>query len=257
MTHGEGAAAPTLPDIVAEGRRVLATGSAARLPIRLLGGVSFHIRARGKAPSSLERAYGDIDLICAPGSTRTIAALLEGLGYVGDRQFNAVNGNRRLLFRDESRGRQLDVFVGTFEMCHEIPVADRLEVEEETIPAAELLLTKLQIVNVNDKDQRDAASLLLTHEITHRDGTGMVNAGVVAELLGADWGLWRTSRMNVERLRDRSDALGLDSTQRQALLSQLDELWHVVEGYPRSRAWRLRARIGDKKRWYQQPDEVE
>jgi hypothetical protein len=247
----------TLADIVSEARRILAAGDAAELPVRLLGGIAFHLRGGPAVPMVLQRAYGDIDLVVPKGGSRAVSELLERFGYSGDRAFNVVNGSRRLLFHDHPRSRQIDVFVGTFEMCHSIPLADRLECEPETVPAAELILTKLQIINVNDKDQRDVASLLSTHTVSDTDGERRINAARVAELLSSDWGLWRTSLLNVERLHQRIGAFGLSDVEQQAVLEQLDSLWDVVEASPKSRGWKLRARVGDRKRWYEEPEEVE
>jgi hypothetical protein len=247
----------TLEDIVEEARRVLEAAASAGVPVRLLGGIAVRLRGASSIPPALQRPYGDIDLAAPRGSARQVSALLDGVGYTADRPFNSLNGNRRLLFHDDARRRQVDVFVGAFEMCHAIPIADRLELEPDTLPAAELLLTKLQVVHVNDKDQRDLASILLTHEVSDRDGPGQLNAARVAELLASDWGLWRTSLSNVERLRTAAARFALDGGDHQLLLDRLDTLWRHVEERPRSRAWRARARIGERKRWYQEPEEVE
>ena len=112
-----------------------------------------------------------------------------------------MHGARRLLFYDEPNRRQVDVFVGTFEMCHTLPVADRLDVEPLTLPAADLLMTKLQIVRLNEKDRNDAYALLLALEVgverrrSHQRDLG--GAPVRARL-----GLYRTLQLNLERLRE-------------------------------------------------------
>jgi hypothetical protein len=246
-----------LEDIVAEARRILAAADEEALRLRLIGGIAVHLRSGAAVPSSLERTYGDIDLVAERGAARRVIALLEGLGYEADRRFNGGNANRRLLFRDLAHERQVDVFVGSFEMCHEIPVADRLDRESVTVPAAELLLTKLQVVRLNAKDRRDAASLLLTHEVSDHDGAGHLNGRRVAELLAADWGLWRTAQLNVERIRQATGEDGLTEAEAALLTARLDALDRLVEDEPKTRAWRLRARVGDRRKWYQEPEEVD
>ena len=87
------------------------------------------------------------------------------LGYVGEKEFNARHGDGRLVFWDQSRDRKLEIFLGVFTMCHTLPMAGRVEIDSETIPLADLLLTKLQIVELNEKDLGDMHGLLLTHEV--------------------------------------------------------------------------------------------
>src|SRR5205823_1125353 len=123
--------------------------------------------------------------------------------------FNAMNGKERLLFYDNPNGRQMDVFVSSFRMCHEIPLEQRLTVDEDTVPLAELLLTKLQIIELNEKDVRDTVALLLEHEVTDDDAG--VNASHVASLCAGDWGLWRTITHNLETLRARVGTYEVDS----------------------------------------------
>jgi Uncharacterised nucleotidyltransferase len=247
----------TLDDIVAEATRILDAARAQGVLVRLIGGIAVHLRSGTAVPAPLQRTYGDIDLVAERGSARKVVSLLEGLGYAADRRFNAGNANRRLLFRDVARERQVDVFVGSFEMCHEIPVAERLDREGTTVPAAELLLTKLQVVRLNEKDRRDAEALLLTHEVSDHDGPGHLNGRRVAELLGADWGLWRTTQLNIARIRDGSGGDGLSAAEGTLLDGRLDALARLVEDEPKTRAWRLRARVGDRRKWYQEPEEVE
>src|SRR4029077_2748772 len=100
-----------------------------------------------------EREYKDIDLVTLKGRSREVSRFMESMGYASDKIFNATNGHRRLLFYDVPNQRQVDVFVGSFEMCHEIPVTERIELATHGIPLAELLMTKMQIVQMNAKDQ--------------------------------------------------------------------------------------------------------
>ena len=127
--------------------------------------------------------------------------------------------------------------------------------EQRTIPLAELLLTKLQVVEFTDKDMRDTVALLVGHEVGDHDGE-TINAAVIAALTADDWGLWRTTQLNLERLRDGVRTLDLPEADRQLVLARVDSLWKRIEDEPKSRRWRLRSRVGDRKRWYQVPDEV-
>jgi hypothetical protein len=240
-----------LADVTAEGSRVLDAATGAGIPLRLIGGVAVRLRA-GELPESLQRAYGDIDFVTSKKSTRKVASLFDGLGYTAHITFNALNGKERLLFFDEPNDRQVDVFVGTFRMCHEIPVGERLEVDPTSIPLAELLLTKLQVHELNEKDIRDTIAILSTCVVSDDDG-GCVNGARVAQLLAADWGLWRTTTFNLARCREHlTDYAGVD---REHVGRQFDELERLIEEAPKSRSWRARARVGERKRWYELPEE--
>jgi hypothetical protein len=246
---------PILTDVVAEAGRILDSASGLRAPLRLLGGVAVRVHAHDELPPALARTYADIDLATEKKGGPETLELLESLGYVPNERFNALNGALRLLVYDLEHDRQVDVFVGEFEMCHRIPL-DRLALEKRTIPLAELLLTKLQIVQLNPKDMRDVWAVLLFHDVgDHDDET--VNAEVVARRLAADWGLWRTTRGNVERLREGLAGSGLSDLERAAIDDRLLRLWERVEREPKSLRWRSRAKLGDRTRWYEEPEEVQ
>jgi hypothetical protein len=141
-----------LADPVAETRRLIAAAAEQRLLLRALGGVAVYLLAPDGKPR-LPRRVKDIDVAVPRGSGRPAARLLEEAGYVGDQMFNALHGSRRLLFIDPAHERHLDVFVGEFSMCHEIPLTARLDRAPLTVPPEELLLSKLQIVEATANDQ--------------------------------------------------------------------------------------------------------
>jgi hypothetical protein len=180
---------------------------------------------------------------------------MTGLGYEPAKEFNALNGSKRLLFYDVPNERQVDVFVGSFEMCHAIPITDRIALETETIPLAELLLTKLQVVQLNEKDLRDIVALIHHHQVGESDDD-TINSAFIASLTAQDWGLWRTVKMNLERIHGGVAGLGLSPDEQRDVLAKADALWERIEQEPKSRGWKMRDRIGDRKRWYEQPDEV-
>jgi hypothetical protein len=237
-------------DIISEGRRVLDAAHDAGLTVRLLGGVAVHVRSRG-LPQALTREYKDLDFATSKKSSGDLQKLLRDLGYEPHVGFNAMNGKERLLFYDNPNARQVDVFVSSFRMCHEIPLEKRLPVDADTVPLAELLLTKLQIIELNEKDVRDTVALLLEHDVTDDDAG--VNATHVAALCADDWGLWRTITRNLEALRDRVGGYDVD---REAVSNRVSVLLERIEAGPKSRAWRMRAKVGERKRWYELPEEV-
>src|SRR6476659_4656935 len=199
--------------IVSEAERITDGARAAGLPLRVLGGVAVGLHAPEGVHPGLARAYRDIDLAAPRKQGKAAVQLLTRLGYTPNERFNAMNGAARLVFYDEEHGRQVDVFLGSFEMCHALPITDRLDLEPRTIPLAELLLTKLQIFHLNQKDLYDIWAILHAHDVAEHDDDA-VNAAYVAELLAADWGLWRTSRQTIETARGRLASSPLDADER-------------------------------------------
>lgn len=255
------ATGPTEADLVAEAERLLAAIEAAGVEARLLGGMAIRLLLGGRMDAIFEREIADLDFVCASGAGRRLGGTLVESGYLADEQFNALNGARRLLFVDPVHGRQIDVFVGSFEMCHELPLAERLEARPGTLPAAELLMTKLQIVELNRKDQRDAFALLDGAEVADADrggdGTDAINAARIAALTAQDWGLQRTFELNLERLRNSVEELELAAARRAAIAARIERLQGAMVAAPKSRRWKLRARIGERKQWYEEPEEVQ
>jgi hypothetical protein len=240
---------------VDEARRVLAAADRDGVALRLLGGLAVRLHTAGELPSGLTREYPDLDFVTSRAHGRPTEDLLAGLGYEPNRRFNSLNGGRRLVFYDRANGRHVDVFVGRFEMCHRIPLEERLDADSPTIPLADLLLTKLQVVTLNRKDALDVATILLEHDVGPGDAE-TVNADYIADLLSKDWGLWRTSQANVRAIRGLLPSMDVPEPGRELVAQRLERLWSHVEGAPKSRKWKARARVGDRRQWYDEPEEI-
>ena len=258
VDHGGGVAASgaagPLADPVVEAKRLVESAARAGLTVRILGGVAVRMQAPSEAPL-LPRPIGDIDLATRQGGWRALADFLKSSGYAGDDMFNALNGARRLLFFDHTNHRKLDVFVGEFEMCHSIPIAGRLDKLPMTIPLAELLLTKLQIVQLTERDIRDIYSMTYHHPVSAGDGSG-IEADFIADLCAKDWGLWRTCTSTIEQSLDRLPDYGLPAEGSDLITARLSALLKEIERAPKTARWKIRSRVGDRMRWYDEPEET-
>jgi hypothetical protein len=248
-----GGAEQPLPDPVAEATRIGEAAAGRGLPLRVLGGVAVALLCPSSRRPPLARNYGDIDLATTGSAREGVVELIESLGYVGDREFNMLHGHRRLFFWDEENQRQVDVFVDEANLCHRVDLRPRIEVVPLTISLADLTVLKLQIVETNEKDYLDICAIFADHELT-TDESG-INSGYIAEISAGDWGLWRTLGMVAER--SRQFALDLpDFDAAELVAERLRTLQSELADVPKSRRWKLRARVGEKKRWYAIPEEV-
>ena len=244
-------------DVVDEALRLAELADGEGLRLRVMGGVAVALHADGLLEEALRRPYRDIDVVVPRKADRETIRVLVAAGYESNDRFNSMTGvHNRLVFYDTTHGRQLDVFVGEFKMCHTLPLAERLEVDAPTIPLAELLLSKLQVVRLNRKDAGDIAAIVLGHELADHDRDA-INQQRVASLLAGDWGLWRTTRGSLERTRELLPELALEPEQRETVSARLGELWQCIESQPKSIRFKARARIGERTQWYEEPDEIE
>ncbi len=250
----------------AEAQRLLTAARDQQVPLRLLGGMGIRLLLGARLDASLARAIEDLDFITTRRAGPAVEQLLAAQGWEPQRRFNALHGARRLLFEEPDAGaRRIDVFVGDFRMCHALPLAARIDAWEQTLPAAELLLSKLQIVALNAKDRGDLYALLLGCEVAEGDaqasGDGeppraAINAPHLAALAAGDWGLYHTLELNFARLHAGLAEGTLAAPQRECVQRRIAALTVALEQAPKSRAWRLRARVGERRRWYEDPEEI-
>lgn len=226
------------------------------MTVRLLGGIGIRLMLGAHFDPAFERPHHDIDAIIRRRDGRDFERLLDGRGWQPAREFNALNGSRRLLFLDPLSEVQVDVFVESFEMCHKLPLADRLSEPGPSLCATDLVMTKLQIVELNAKDRSDLYALLRGCEL-ERGGPSSIEPGRVAELTSRDWGLHHTFELNLQRLLDGIAAGAVPDDDVQRVSAAIEAIQFAMDEVPKSRAWKMRARVGERRRWYELPEEVE
>jgi hypothetical protein len=244
-----------LADVEAEATRLLRRAGEANVLVRLLGGAAVGLHRHGPRPPALDRRYGDIDVVVKKGQDRGLKRLLTELGYVANRSFNNLHGDRRLLFYDERNGRQLDVFIGTFTMCHTMELDDRLQLDPQTLAPADLLLTKLQIVKINNKDVVDGLALILEHEIGDERKGDVIDLDRLTRVTSRDWGWYTTFMDNLGRLAPEP-AMGLPPDAAAAVADRVTTIRHAVENSRKSLQWLARSAVGRRVPWYELPEEI-
>ncbi len=229
------------------------------VPLRLIGAQAFraHCPAYGYIQDALGRKFTDFDFVSYPRFVRDVRRILTELGYEEDKQVTQLFGDRRMLFRDPAFDRHTDVFYNVLDFCHPVSFVGRLEKDTPTVPLAELLLEKMQIVQINEKDVIDSIMLLREHPIGDKDAE-TINAAVIVGILAKDWGFWRTFTANFKLLDDKLATYpSLSEEDRTVVHGRIQELQDRIAAAPKSLAWKARAQIGERVKWYKDVEELE
>src|SRR6202158_3269912 len=242
-----------LEDPIDEAHRVAEAAKSKHLGIKLLGGAGIHMSSPSARKPPLKRKYGDLDFVMSKRDRKGVLELFPSLGYEANERFNLMQGDRRLYFYDEDNGRQVDVFIDVFKMSHVIDLRGRLDHEGPCASPSDLLLSKLQIYEMNRKDLVDLTALLLDHPVQAGWGDEVIDSGYIARVAADDWGMYRTLQVNTGKLRATLPELDVD---RDFVNARLDELWKAVEAQPKPMKWKLRAPGGARMQWYELPEEV-
>ena len=240
-------------------KRIIQASDEAGILLRVIGSLAFqmHCNEYGYLQEAMGRAYTDIDFAAYRKQTKEIKELMTRLGYTENREVFIVSEGERSIFDKPAVGMHVDVFYEKLDFCHTIYWAKRLEVDAPTIPLAELLLEKMQIVQINEKDIIDTIMLLMEHPLGDVDEE-TINIKRIAELCSTDWGLWRTTTMNLDKVRQLAHGYNeLKDEHKVHIEAQVAAALERIEQEPKSLAWRLRSRVGDRVKWYKEVDEVD
>ena len=242
----------TLESVAEEGVRLATAARDAGLSLRLLGGVAVWCQCPSARGGPLARAYGDADFVGRAGDRKQITPFMEDQGYEADRMFNALHGASRLNFHDPARDRPVDILLDRFAMAHELDLRDSVSPDGLTISLADLLMTKLQVVSINEKDVRDLLALLLDHGFGAQD----IELQRILEATRNDWGLEHTMHRSLATLAEMVGDFGLTAEQSALVAQRVTELSSALDGAPKGAKWKMRARIGERVKWYEEPEEA-
>jgi hypothetical protein len=240
-----------IADIIQEAYRILENAEAEGIHLRLLGGLAIRLRCPGiEKDARFQRSYADLDFVTLTQWNGKTKALFARLGYSGNKSFNALHGYQRLLFYDEEHGRKIDIFIDRMYMCHTLDFRNRLSLDKYTLPISDLLMTKLQIVELTEKDILDTIALFNDYAVG-KDDTG-INTTYITGLVGQDWGLYRTFELNLKKIHDFAAEHAFSNQ----IVERIQTLIAAMESCPKSAKWKMRAMVGERMRWYEQPEET-
>lgn len=239
-------------------QRILNASEENNVTLRVIGSLAFqmHCPKYGYLQAAMGRAYTDIDFAGYRKEAKAVNQMMTALDYKESREVFIMSEGDRSIFHQVNGSLYVDVFYDKLDFSHVISWADRLDVDSPTIPLAELLLEKMQIFEINEKDIIDTIMLLLEHPLGDSD-VEVINIERISKQLARDWGLWRTTTMNLDKVKQMAGQYSQLSDEEQSLVvKQVERSLERIEAEPKSRGWKLRARVGDRVKWYKDVDEV-
>jgi len=245
-------------EFIAEAQKIITQAETKGAPLRLIGALAFHLHCSEFRHIHIKwgRVFTDTDFVARSEHQQQIIEAYRELGYRDDEMITTLYGSDRLVFDHPETGMHSDIFFDKLDFCHVLPLRDRLSVDDLTIPLAELFLEKMQIVEINEKDLIDTLMLLAEHPVGESDHE-MINAPVIAKILAAEWGFWRTVTGNLEKLLFLNSGSDLfNPKEKRVIADRIAEILACVEREPKPLAWKVRSKIGDKLKWYKDVDEL-
>jgi len=238
-----------------EARRLTDEAQKQGLILRVMGPIALHIYFPDfvdlyrRMERLGERVFTDIDYATYGKHRGKLVPFFQAQGYEYNKRAMMLYGQTRHIYFSD-RIPMIDVFFDKLDMNHCVDYKGRLEIHPYCVSLTDLLLQKLQIVQINDKDLKDAMLLLLAAPLGETD-QGAINARYIARLFADDWGFYYTATTNLTKVKAAMvNVTALDDTQRAAIGQKADRLLQQIESEPKSGKWKKRAQTGAKKHWY-------
>jgi hypothetical protein len=237
-------------------------GTARGVTLRLMGhlAVREHVQENMGLLDLLKRVpTHDIDFMGYSRDQEEADRMFKELGYQADPSvaFSQEYGIQRLIYHQRENGIMAEIFLDQLRMAHSLDFRGRLELDSPTISLVDLLLSKLQIQDISEKDIQDMIVLLAEHELGSGDRE-QIDLGYMLKLTRDDWGLYHTASKNLSMVRSmvgQYEAIELPT--RGIVDAKVEEIKARMEEVPKTIHWKLRARIGTRVKWYQEVGDVE
>ncbi len=238
------------PDALLAATQIIDMAEKKGVRLRLLGGLAF----KKLCPSAMDPRYfrenKDIDLMGKRDDSREIMKILETLGYKPRELFNKLNMGQRLIYYDMGNKRRVDLFLDEFVMCHKFNFKENILAGTYTLPITQLLMTKLQVVEKTEKEYKDMIAAFRDFDVV--SGKNGIRGDEIADLCSKDWGIYTTFWKTLEAVKVKAE--DLDEGERAVVVSRIQKLMSMMESAPKTFGWKMRARIGERTRWYDLPE---
>ncbi|MGH2594423.1 MAG: hypothetical protein ACRDH7_00475 [Actinomycetota bacterium] len=236
---------------------VVEEANARGVPLKLIGGQA--VRLLCPLFPHRARVDQDMDFASVSSAKRPVMDFLAERGFLGDARFNLLHGDRQMYFTTADGKTSVDVIMDKLNMCHVLEFKDRIDRMPYTLDVTDLLLTKLQIVELNAKDVHDVLHLLSGFEVRDGDEPSTIGLDRIGRVVGADWGWWRTVTGNLDKVASLADGEDKDlvpEAKHVDPVAQATVIRAFCESCPKTVKWKLRAKVGERVQWYELPEEV-
>jgi hypothetical protein len=241
-----------LADPIEESRRVVEAAKEKGLMVRSIGGTAIWEHSETMHDEPFARNYRDVDFVTTREDKDAVIEFMTEMGYEQNERFNTMH-RFQLEFQDPVNERKADYIVDKFRFCHSWSLRDRIEIDYPTVPIEDLLLSKVQIAEISDRDIRDIIAMFNDHPVGHDVETDAIDAGYISGLCQSDWGLYKTTTMNLDRVESylSNNDLPINDAR---LSDRVDALREAIETEPKTIRWKLRSIVGERKQWYRRPE---
>ena len=240
-------------DMVEEAVRIVDAAASSGCILRLLGGLATRLHCTDLL--FCERDYSDIDLVGLSREKQKIVSIFKRLGYEPDHRFNSLHGHKRLKFEEHTNERHVDIFLDHFDMDHDWDLSTRLNVEKHTLPLSDLLLMKLQICKINEKDIRDIMTMVKDSEIGEEDASNTINVKYIAEKCSEDWGLYESVLENLETAVTVLPQYDIAEEEKTVVERRLKDLTMRLINHAKTAKWKMRSVVGKHVQWCESVEE--
>ncbi len=243
---------------VDEALRIIEEGKKKGIIFRLLGAIAvkLHSPKYNYLYDEMERELTDIDFVTYSKFRPGMINFIKSLGYEPNMRIIAFYGKKRHIYWSDEKGWQIDIFFDELDMCHRVDFRNRLELDDPTITLTDILLEKMQIVEINPKDIKDTIIMMLEHNVGDNEEE-TINMNYIAKLLSNEWGYFYTVTTNLKKVKGfLGEYESLTDENRRVLTEKIDKLLKSIEDEPKSLKWKVRAKIGTKRKWYKEVEEV-
>ena len=246
-------------EFVDEALRLVRDAEAEGIRLRILGSIAYRLQC----PNNLhlfqdtKRVLTDVDFAAERKQNRAIRQFLTARGYVADEGIYVASEGARHAYLHKDTGLNVDVFADELYFCHKIPFKDRLDLDHPTISTTDLLLEKMQIVEINLKDFKDTVVLMLEHPLsTQENGPKAIDVAYITDMMRQDWGFYYTFTTNLRRVPDYfGEFPSIENRQRAVVQDRVKALIEAIESAPKTFGWKMRSKIGTRSLWYQEVSE--
>jgi len=258
-----------------ESQKIVEKAEGEGITLRILGGLGIAIHCQeyrdfaqklGRVGTNVieGQEYSDIDLVSYRSHRDRLKDFFDKLGYAKRRATLSTAASERQIYFHPKGWFYVDVFFDKLLVAnHPVDFRGRLELDYPTITVTDMLLEKIQMWEAfSVKDLKDCLLLLKAHGVSQKPEKESVDASYIAKLLAQDWGFWYTATTNLKKIKaflakmdELAPQANMDPKQislqdREEIAQKVDKILEAVDKEPKSFGWKMRAKIGTKKKWY-------